>query len=562
MGSSIVVICNDANDFCITEDTSKQNYKIIPIASKDALDSTLKDETLPSNIIGIIIQVELRWGSYYYSEKMGYDILKRIRRDPNSKNGAVFCKLPIILTSFFPKTEFGTSSSFFKDPALKFIPLKELESQKFDEIVKQFPIPPLDDLLFLDIRESIYRSQGNVGEIIHDLLTRIEAGHTNDELREKLDDLQKVSIEAFGTKKTTIREAIASLNSRFFELEPPGQKEALYQFQIIVGKIRNEPSSSGKSNGKILKVLQIDDRPSSRLRDKFLDHGIELHQTQSYKEATEILNQYSIEVVLCDYRFYDADGKFSRLQGLHIAEKLSKSVSSYLGVILLTNFPPSSILLLQNYSQVAPNAFYKRDLDDPWHFRRFVEIIRTKQDKLNRIKNLEFFKKSRNGDEAIKIHLDSPDIYQAEKTIAEFAEKVVDSVYREFSQNGRNSVYQVDADSFGKVWDKIKSVDRMKKLQRARKFLMARRAFLLLAQLPKKFFFNQTALDVHNSILLSVVNGSIVSKTSTLIADNNFSVLYLGGKIDHGNLRGVYLPIERDHVASFKERKLHLYSKP
>ncbi len=319
------------------------------VTSSQDFDKTFSKSKVAADI-GIIVQAELLWeGNLYFSKFAGLDLVFKIRAE--FKQSA-----PILITSFYPalfedleneKLIFSERNNerIFKDPAITFIPFSQLLSLDLPRIRGKFA-PPLDQFLFQDLQENLYRKEGFVHNLFHQIFNEIRSFDQGvgarvlqeflaDKIREIEEKViypeqidQDEIIDIFGFQPLTLNDLSEGLQILQDNIIDDLQRDALPQEHI-----RSE-----------IKIIYISNRLDFRQRmaSELLKSNIRCFTANSIQEAIAILGkEYSINTVLCDFRYYDRKLRFKRIQGYHIADQILAASPRLYNFVVLTEFDPS-----------------------------------------------------------------------------------------------------------------------------------------------------------------------------------------------------------------------------
>lgn len=500
MKRKIALLSHGNNDF-IEEDEN-----IILISSLHDFQLFLTQENNLENLAGFIVLGELKWGKRYFTDFEGLNIIYKIRLEYNLKN-------PIIITSFIPSIEIrniGNAPSplfrFLKDPSIIFIPIEDFYSLTLSEIYKKFPPAIIDEMLLEDIAISLYNKNGFISSFIYETLNEVlydEKTFTKERAKqfiiEKQNRISKFNLDS--NIQQTLNESFQQLlTTENFH----SSKIITSFFQKILTTISVAQPIENLSLSPI-EALYIgnDNDLKSLVLAKLTTQGIRFSLAINSEEAIKILRENTdIKVVVCDYRFYNYLGQFSREQGYHIIKKISIEVPRLYSMIIISNqehfntpqffsnqkvtFIRKDIMFIKKHGLISfSQLIYKQNL---W----VLEIE----------KNLPEFG---NIIETYAQHINSEDYLAEEKMISDFAINYI-----------KKLTHNKDVPHIPNISGKVTSKDSQKNLENFRVKLRARRVLFGLYQLESSFLNHYKNNIEKWSVIYSLLqNGSLNKNVSS-----------------------------------------------
>lgn len=345
-----------------------------------------------SKIQGIGIEINLNWdikgpNERESSENHGFDLLQELK--------VRHYKCPVLLTSNFQSEPIEFSEKylnnrfrFWLDPSIAYKPLSELETEPLEHLVSQFP-QAVDDALFEDLLSSAYDKVGYLEVILHDLS---RASRTLDKA-----DLIRTLQEKFTLLRYLFSwqaEGILELEQKVLkDLAPLHNRDAWQELMYLHRKnIKKFLSNTTKPQLSLreslpeqVTLLIIDDEKKEfdLLANRLMEvpellNRIECVYAANLAEGREILKNdagNAIKVLICDYRFYDQNGRFSLEQGYHILNEIAK-MQKTISFIALTGVDPDYINRFQKNVLSRIVTFQKdRVLADDRVFFHFLGTI-------------------------------------------------------------------------------------------------------------------------------------------------------------------------------------------
>lgn len=391
------------------------------------------------SIEGILMTVELNWGEAEYSGLYGLDLIEKLR--------ARGFRCPITLTSYLPKSllEFSQTTPDLRfrylaqDPSMRFIPLLELDKavpHRPEDLFEE----ALDEFLSEELMNSLYNKWGYIRKLLHDFSSGVRCLDTR-VLKQRLVSgffeiaaLFPESSEQIERLKTEILELIESGLNR--ESWSSSIHQKLEQLKSLLS-LPTEPGQNleDEISDKGLSILIIDDEDKEidlleeRLRMvNGLQGSLTCFRANNGAAARKILERDKdnlIRVVVCDSRFYDANGKFAREQGYHIINEIDK-MDRLTSFIALTGIEPDYLHQLQKNVSCRAMPFTKHKVLRNDHvFSHFVRWIFEFDRNLKELLNNQFdFKNPKYFKEYLR-HKRAHDYSLAEKEIAEKAQAIV-----------------------------------------------------------------------------------------------------------------------------------------
>ncbi len=287
---------------------------------------------------GVIIQLDITSTSDdTFGPNLGWNLLQRLI----GSNDDYQIK-PIIITgwrdSLVQKSRanfnFGyvESTSILFSPLIKFIPLRKLFQERKNLIsFFETPLPETQSgiLLKKDLKHNLY-SSSVIHEYLHDFKEKVRSETSFNKLKlaeELIREMVQFLRYNLGTSFSSNAESL--LNTLSWTLMKSEDKlDFIYhlgKFEDVLEDIltNHEELPPGFSD---ITIVCIDDRKAhfNLLQEVLRPFQITCIYAADYSMAQEILiaERGEIAAVLCDFRFYDSEGRFSRVQGYHILEQL------------------------------------------------------------------------------------------------------------------------------------------------------------------------------------------------------------------------------------------------
>ncbi len=490
MAIQIVFICN-------IEQKGLFPTAVRTVSNRKLLDAELSKAKHADDTYYWIIVAELNWPSFgtYYVNFNGIDLIARFRIEENIWD-------PIILTSFCPvltpsglnfenKVEIK-SFRYLRDPLVKFISIFELFRCEVPDLLKCFDHPLDDELLFQDLTESLYKSEGYLNNFFHDTLGEFFSNQVSIQSIEQTKSfLQRKTRELRAyVQDTDSLSEIEKLSSSFL-----GQRSTFDSGEVVdfLYRLQQKVLNTYAINQKYeesrlptkMTVLYIGDTQdiASGLPQRLENFNIHCETAYSIDKAIELIKAYSINVIITDFRFYDEDGRFRRWQGYHVIEQINRIAPNLYTIIVLTNFDLSYLpKFLANKKVLQFNKDKILANDVP--FAKFVQLLIGQDAIINDQKQdlPHFFNEFERG--LYGVYLASDDFEQEEELISFFSLQFI----RDFLVNQQVSVI---TGAFGNL-DPNHSIER--NLRNLRMKLRLRRIALGLYQIRPQFI---NGLDLH-----------------------------------------------------------------
>lgn len=467
----------------------------------------------PEQVDAILIVPELDWWGDDSPSFEGLKFIQRLRLI-----GKFSC--PILVISEFDKRDLGylqisNQIGFWADPAVKYSPLVEIFDKDSLSLFERCG-DGLDEVLMTDVCESIYKAQGVIREIFHNLKGFIDDPNrvnTKEEIIARAKRYFRKFVRLFPEKESEIE----SLSKEFFNalIVSPAKNYhkiiASYQERILEFlDHKEEEISFPKDDLNPIEVLYIDDETAKciQLSEILAGYGIKCHHTTNPFKGLQILEadkNNKIRAVICDYRFYNSQGIWHRMQGYQVINEIFK-LSNILTVITLTNYHRGYLSRLAGNHLQRVIPFHKEDVFSPDLLKGIIPLIQTiiEQDHKNR----EIISGMGNFTEKQQIyykkHLQSDDFLRWEKSASKIA--------FDFVKNASETQLLKDIPGYviRQYKSHLKGKDEVKNLENFRNKLMGRRIALGLCQLRNSLNYNKTGLQemwlYHYSALMMGLN--------------------------------------------------------
>lgn len=332
---------------CNSEQKSILPNSIIPIFTIASFkEITEKQRLFHKNTFGIIILLELKWDNPYYTDFMGLDLIYKIRVD-------LSLDIPILLTSHYPdlnhqglrfKNFDKNGYQYLRDPSLKFITFSLLLKKKIKDIKSVFQDSINDPLFFDDLKENLYFKSGYLDSFFNSLLNELEnvtvftkdGKNIKDGLRKNL-----ISIRGILEHREILGNLLKLVGDSFKDDKYYSNNEVAEVIQkiksIVQDQYRTIPISTIPDNISTV-YLQSTTNNNSNLAQTLAPYGIDCQIPETTSKAFQLINHKNIQVILCDFRFYDENNQFSRNQGYHIIETIQTTLPNIYFFIVLTNY--------------------------------------------------------------------------------------------------------------------------------------------------------------------------------------------------------------------------------
>ncbi len=391
------------------------------------------------SVDGILITVELNWGKTEYSVLHGLNLVEKLR--------ARGFRCPITLTSYLPENRLEFSPAIpderfrylAQDPSIRFIPLLELEKESPNNLSNLFE-EALDDFLSQELMHSLYNKWGYVRKLLHDFSSGIRCLDRIQLKQNLISGFFEISAlfpdcsSEIEDLKLGILDLIQSEANRKSLILPIHQileqLKSLLSLPIIPGQDLEDEFPK-----EALSILIIDDedREIDLLEERLrmvngLQRLLTCFRANNGAEAKRILEadkENKIRVVVCDSRFYDANGKFAREQGYHIINEIDK-MDRLTSFIALTGIEPDYLHQLQKNISCQAMPFTKHKVLRNDHvFTHFVRWILEFDRGLAELLSDEFNFKNPKYFKEYQRHKSALDFSLAEKEIAKKAKEIV-----------------------------------------------------------------------------------------------------------------------------------------
>jgi len=367
-----IFLCNNINDFCVFN-------------APNDFDGRGK---IIEKLKGFVVVAETKWNSPYFLFLKGLDAIKDLRIKYH-------LDVPVVVVSFILDLNLEPEVSLLHqkrapfnillDPSINFCSISNfLDKSIAGKLETLFPDPIDDEILFEDVKK-LYNSKSYLNELSH-------------ALRKKINDFSKIAQGAeviffirhiFQEIKMVTPQYRHRIQALFERWQNEIETEKPYNFaENLAKRLRDDLDDISRDidlnpaqelSFPPITVLSIDDDKVDQviLKEKLqTQFNITCICVQSLYEAQEKLETNpEIGVVICDYRFYDRNNRFSRLQCHNLIDALSKFKPKNLNFIILTNYPESlSALFLKRYAGLR--RFSKKVLRDDFSFLQFYQAIR------------------------------------------------------------------------------------------------------------------------------------------------------------------------------------------
>ena len=395
--------------------------------------------TEDDSVKGILVTVELNWGNTEYSALYGLDLVEKLR--------ARGFRCPITLTSYLPEDMLEFSQLIpderfrylAKDPSMRFVPLLELEKENPNCLAELFE-DALDEFLFQELMHSLYNKWGYIRKLLHDFNSWVRCLERTVLKQHLISGFSEIFAlfpersEATENIRAGILDLIQSGENRINWAPPIYQK--LEQLKNLLG-LPNQADQHFKDElpekGLSILIIDDDDREIDLLEERLrrvngLQGLLTCFRAHNGAEARRILGtdkENLIRVVVCDSRFYDADGKFAREQGYHIINEIDK-MDRLTSFIALTSIESDYLHQLQKNISCRAMLFTKhRVLRNDHIFNHFVRWILEFDRNLEKLLGDQFnFKNPRYFKEYLR-HKSAQDYSLVEKELAKKAQEIV-----------------------------------------------------------------------------------------------------------------------------------------
>lgn len=401
-----------------------------------------KRSTNSESVEGILITIELNWGKTEYSALYGLDLVEKLR--------ARGFRCPLTLTSYLPESLLEFSQTIpderfrylAQDPSMRFIPLLELEKDNPHHPRDLFE-DALDELLSQELMNSLYNKWGYIRKLLHDFSSGVRCLDAMVLKQQLVSGFFEISTlfpersDEIERLKAGILDLIQSGLSRESWSSPIHQKlEQLKSLLSLSSKPGQNLEDEFPEKGLSILIIDDEDREIDLLEERLrmvngLQGSLTCFRANNGAEAKRVLEgdkDNQIRVVVCDSRFYDADGKFAREQGYHIINEIDK-MDRLTSFIALTGIEPDYLHQLQKNVSCRAMPFTKHKVLRNDHiFTHFVRWILEFDRNLKELLSDQFdFKNPKYFKEYLR-HKSAPDYSLVEKEIAEKAHEIVTKV--------------------------------------------------------------------------------------------------------------------------------------
>lgn len=413
------------------------------IADQASFDQFLnRKSTELKSVEGILITVELNWGKTEYSVLYGLDLVGKLR--------ARGFRCPITLTSYLPEDLLKFSQAIpderfrylAQDPSMRFIPLLELErgSPNFPRDLFE---DALDEFLSQELMHSLYDKWGYIRKLLHDFSSDVRCLDTTI-LRQRLVSgffeisalFPEMSDEIENLKAGILDLIQSGVNQKNWSSPIHQKLEQLKSLLSVPIKPGQDFEDEFPDKGLSILIIDDEDKEIDLLEERLrmvngLQESLICFRANNGAEARRILEDdrdNRIRVVVCDSRFYDANGKFAREQGYHIINEIDK-MDRLTSFIALTGVEPDYLHQLQKNITCRAMPFTKHKVLRNDHvFTHFVRWILEFDRNLEELLTDQFdFKNSRFFKEYLR-HKSSHDYSLVEKKVAKRAYEIVMNV--------------------------------------------------------------------------------------------------------------------------------------
>ncbi|MEM1320550.1 MAG: hypothetical protein AAGG75_09850 [Bacteroidota bacterium] len=489
MPENIFFIGNRSSEFLINH---LKTLNIPTLLSEEELHRALagRKQLKSPQLKGIVVELDLNWKKDQDAQHQACEVLRRLRVKEK-----LAC--PFLLLCHLPAAELSTLYKhlhYLRDPAIALLPTLDLLDMKRPAIEARLP-EPLDEQLYEDLATSLYDPLGYLEEVVHDLfgdIRRVRSEQVSSEqAKEILEHHATDLIKLFPEEAEQVNSRVEQCKRKIDEA-PQYYKARLNRiiadfysdFKDFAMKRLAGNALAVEERGA--KILYIDDEADYRkmLTERLEKHQIECIAVANGQEALEVLaadeKTNSITVVVCDFRFVEPDGKYSRQQVYHILGKIAET-RNMVSMMTLTGMSTDSQARFSMLIRKRVIPYFKKSVFDDYgdgllHFcyTLIEEDRRIKEE----IVNLPKFGKE--GRWFYKMHREATDYEAEEKRISETAMGFVQAVIAvKYGGNGQDINYRLDLNIKGK----LNTRDPQNNLSNFREKLLGRRIALGLCQL-------------------------------------------------------------------------------
>lgn len=499
---------------CNSEQKAIFPKPIIPIYTLESFKKISEEQNqFQNNTYGIIILLEIKWENRYYTDFLGLDLIYQIRV-------ILSLDIPIILTSHYPDLDHKglkfkdfdkNGYQYLQDPSLKFITFSHLLKKTVKEIRTTFQDPINDSLFFDDLKENLYFKSGYLDSFLNSLLNELENIYSFNKSGKNIKDgLRKnlFSIRGILEHREILGDLFTLVRTTFKDDQDYSKKEVaeiIHKIKAILqDQYRTIPITSIPDNINTV-YLQSVPNINSNLNRSLAPYGIDCHIPKSTQAVFQLIKEKSIQVILCDFRFYDKNNQFSRNQGYHIIENIQTTLPNIYFFIVLTNY---KIPMIPRFFKNLNNLV----IVEKWHTRDQNGLAKLAQliiEKDTQIKNEKIRLPNFNKAMSLYVrHCEKEDYKIAEKDISDFSLSIINKILK-----GDN-----DLPSLSGTKGLLDGQDMDKNLKNFRIKLKARRLALGLFQVTaSKLDFYRNAKE-HWSIICSIIQNGSKNKHDTQTA--------------------------------------------
>ena len=464
----------------------------------------------PEQVDAILIVPELDWWGDDSPSFEGLEFIQRLRLI-----GKFSC--PILVISEFDESDLGylqTSNQigFWADPAVKYSPLLEIFDKDSLSLLEHCG-DGLDEVLMTDVCESIYKAQGVIREIFHNLKGLITRSDKIDEIILWTNSYFKKFSRLFPSNKTEIETLAKQFINELTNGSVKNYHSIVARYQDIILEFLDEEDqiiNSSRDNLPSIEVLYIDDEKEKCLQLAKLLGQFEINcqYTTNPLEALGILKKDKsnhIKTVICDYRFYNSLGVWHRMQGYHVKNEIMK-LPRVVSIILLSGYLRiHKSTILNNYMK-GVSIFFKDDVFSESPMKGLIPLVGTIIEQHKENDNILSGMGNFNEKQRIyyKKHIQSTDFIRWENSAYKIA--------FDFVKNASETKLFKDIPGYvlRQYKGQLKGKDEAKNLENFRNKLMGRRIALGLCQLKNSQNNNKAAIQemwlYHYSALTMGVN--------------------------------------------------------
>ncbi|MBT33052.1 MAG: hypothetical protein CMO01_25620 [Thalassobius sp.] len=476
-----ILICNPDEDLLI----DSQHFEIVDSPN---VYNRLRNGGQLAKAEKVIIVAELNWEAKKLSSFQGFDLIKDIRLNLQSKNPIlVLSHLPFSSFDFELKSFTTGNVRFFRDPSISFSTLIDFEFTPFQNLGKCFK-EGLEDELHTFLCERLYSDTGYIDEETLELHDEIYSSNTD---QSGIDIISKYFNKVINTFPEKENEVYKIRNEFYTNIETfPrfSNQEVLRHIPKLKEKINDvlpeEEVSAPQNNSlnndiRFGEVLYVDsnDRFGNIVKEKLGSFGITSRLAYDVNEAIDILKKDTknkITVLVCDNRFFNKEKIYNRKQSYHISKELA-ALPNIVNVITLCGLSTRKLAssAMQHKRMVIP--MLKKDVfDTPWGLDSFCNTV--KQLNVEAVSVIEK-PSSFTGDHQYlyKVHREAKDYEQFEEDISSTAFYFVKKIV----ENGSIPKYLLP-----NISGRLGTKNHERNLENFRNILLARRFILGLCQLP------------------------------------------------------------------------------